>query len=159
MSGEKKKQASELRAEQEERERRDAATREEKRKSDEALSRQRATDAQQAFVQQIRDTWYSRVTEASEHNDVRFCIVGKVTLSGDQSFLKGLIDEAKTDGYQVDLVSTGSFTLPHVNRAIGSPLPEDQPHEVMASQSRGWHPGKVPQLSGNGTPTYFVVRW
>jgi hypothetical protein len=159
MSDEKKKKAAELRAEQEERECRDAATREEKRKMDEVTSKQRAADAQQAFVQQVRDTWYSRVSEASEHNDVRFCLVGKVVFSGDPLFLKGLIDEAKTDGYQVDLVSTASFTLPHLNRAIGSPLAEDQPHEVIAAQLKGWHPGKLPQLQGNGTPTFVVVRW
>jgi len=124
------------------------------------------------FLRTITNTWDGLIAVASKREKVRFCVLAAVAVERATPLLKTVISDAKERGFQIEV--TGLSSDPPGHRAVAGRRAPDpfgmggfpkDPCEVFdGGGSCGWFPGSLPALgphprAGSYTRGYLIVRW
>lgn len=148
---EKRLSATELRAQQVERERAEQSARAAKAESARQEQAERERREVEAVVSGLRNSWYGTVVNAAKRTDVRFVVLAEVIR--DQSMnalLEPLTELIGKDGYHAEVTRT--YQPPS-----GHSRGEDA--EVNDGKCKGILPAKVPKIGWGGELGWYVVRW
>lgn len=157
--------AAELKAQQEERENREAEQGAAQAKQAADLRQQRDAEEQRAVFQNIKATWYESAKAAADRPGVRFCVLAQVTEPRHiMNLLTELMVDAKSSGYTMTLVGQlGEVAHParvgQRGELQGQTAAKDAGQEVSDGTSKGWSPGSVPRLGQGGHVQWLIVGW
>lgn len=148
---EKRLTASELRAQQEEREKEEQARKDEASEKKVRAAAEAARRQHEAVVEALRKGWYASVTKAAGLTGVRFVVLAEVIY--EQSLLELLApvtDEMKQAGYSV--------TFERLDLPPSSSAPKADT-EISIGTHNGLLLGPLPRLGSGGEVRWYVVRW
>jgi hypothetical protein len=149
MADEKKRlTATELRKEQEGRERlaTEAAQREQARVQEEQAAR--AREATRALVDSVKATWYDNVVKASQQPGIRFLVLAQVVGMEGRNYPP--VDEIRAE------IHTAEYTTDIIRIGESIDVKEGQ---VSDGKFKGWKPAKIPIFGLNGEIRWLIVRW
>ena len=165
MTEEKKRlTATELRSQQEERERLEMEARAKKAQEEEAASNAREQAALRAQTEKIKANWYNGVLDASKRPDIRFLVLAEVIGMGGRPnpAVEEICVAIREAEYIAEIVDIQA-ALPrdaHRGQMVGATrLGRDTEGEVSAGKNRGWRPANLPRFGSNGGVMWLIVRW
>ncbi len=163
MADEKRMTAAELRAEQEERERKAKEDKTRQREEAAKTAEERELAEVQEAADRIKATWYEQVVAASKLDGVRFVALAEVLEFGGRhkSIVDGIVREITSSEFKAVLAGLvkpdARGQIRHLD--LQNQVTLDYTGEVSDGKTKGWKLAKGEVFGRSGTNHWLIVRW